>query len=176
MKKQLLSGLVFLGSLIDPLFALAAPPLNVGDKAPVFSASAHDGAAFNLEARRGKWTVLFFYPKADTPGCTKQACAFRDNIKKITGLGADVFGISVNSVADQAAFHAKHRMSFALLADPKGEITSQYGTKMPLINMSNRWTFIIDPELKVRSIRKNVDPLTDAQQVADEITKFKSAL
>lgn len=173
MKKTILSSLVALGSMFKPSMAPAAEPLKLGDTAPTFTTRNHLNAPFDLNSRRGQWTVLFFYPKADTPGCTKQACAFRDNIKKITDLGANVFGVSVDSVADQAAFHKKHKMSFDLLADPKAEIVALYGTKMPMVNISKRWTFIIGPDLKIHSIRKDVDPISDAQQVADEISKYK---
>ncbi len=143
-----------------------------GDVAPTFKGKTQDGADFDLASRKGKWTVLFFYPKADTPGCTKQACTFRDNIKKITDLGADVIGVSVNTVADQKAFAVKHKLNFTLIADD-GTITKMYGAKMPVVNIAKRWTFLIDPELKVRSVDQNVDPVKDAGRMADLITQFK---
>lgn len=151
-----------------------ADELKAQDPAPVFKARLHDGSEFDLEGRKGQWTVLYFYPKADTPGCTKQACAFRDSIEKIRSQGADVFGVSTDDVKAQAAFHKKHDLNFKLIADADGAVTKLYGSKMPLIKIAKRWTFIIDPELKVRAIEKNVDPVLDASQVAAKISELKS--
>lgn len=166
-----------IATVLTSLFAsqgVMGAEVKVGDTAPVFSATTHEGATFDLASRKGNWTVLFFYPKADTPGCTKQACAFRDNIKKIRSLGGEVFGISADTVAEQAAFHKKHQLNFTLLADPDSKIVSLYGTKMPVVKMSKRWTFILDPELKVRAIDKDVDPILDADKVAKKIATFKA--
>lgn len=152
-----------------------ASELKVGELAPLFSVKTHEGKDFDLASRKGQWTVLYFYPKAETPGCTKQACAFRDNINKIRSEGADVFGISADTVKDQAAFHENHKLNFTLLADADGKIVKLYGAKMPLLNLSKRWTFIVDPELKIRSIDKDVDPAFDSQKVADLIVKLKKS-
>lgn len=158
---------VFVGSL-----AAHAAELKTGDTAPQFKAKTQLGSDFDLSTRRGKWTVLYFYPKADTPGCTKQACTFRDNIKQITDLGADVFGISVNTVEEQKAFYDKHKLNFTLLADD-GSITKLYGAKMPVMAMAKRWTFLIDPDLKIRALEKNVDPIKDAGRMAELIQQFQ---
>lgn len=151
-----------------------AAELKQGEPAPVFSAQTHEGKDFDLKSRQGKWTVLYFYPKAGTPGCTKQACAFRDRISKIREQGAEVFGISADTVKQQASFHKEHHLNFILLADPDSRVIDQYGSKMPLVNLSKRWTFIIDPELKIRWIEKDVDPLLDAEKVAAQISALKS--
>lgn len=164
-------GVLLLGGV--SVVASGKESLKIGDSAPLFKAKAHDGADFDLSSRKGEWTVLYFYPKSDTPGCTKQACAFRDNIEKIRSQQAEVFGISVNSVKDQAKFHEKHHLNFTLLADPEGEVVQLYGTKMPVVRISKRWTFIIDPELKVRAIEKDVDPALDAEKVAEMISTLK---
>jgi peroxiredoxin Q/BCP len=150
-----------------------AADLKVGDKAPIFAAKTQAGADFDLSARKGSWTVLYFYPKAGTPGCTKQACAFRDSIDQIRAQGGDVFGISADTVAEQAAFHKEHSLNFTLLADADSKIINLYGSKMPMMKMSKRWTFIVDPELKIRWVEKDVDPAMDAKKVADEITRLK---
>lgn len=158
------------------LLLLSLPSLadvSVGNKAPLFDTKTHTGSDFSLKDQKGKWTVLYFYPKAETPGCTKQACAFRDNLNKITKLGAEVYGISTDSVSAQAAFHKNHSLNFTLLADADGKVTDLYGSKMPVMKMSKRWTFIIDPDLNVRSINKDVDPVKDAAQVAEKITEFQ---
>lgn len=147
--------------------------LKVNDAAPAFAAKTYENKNFDLQSRKGQWTVLYFYPKADTPGCTKQACAFRDSIKKIRDEGGDVFGVSADSVESQAAFHKKNHLNFTLIADPEGKIVELYGAKLPLVKLSKRWTFIIDPDLKIRHIEKDVDPVMDSQRVAAEIARLK---
>lgn len=151
-----------------------AADLKINDPAPNFSAKTQDGKDFNLNSRKGQWTVLYFYPKSGTPGCTKQACAFRDGIDKIRAQGAEVFGISADSVPDQAHFHKEHHLNFTLLADPEASVINLYGSKMPVLKMSKRWTFILDPELKIRQIEKDVDPAMDSEKVAKMLTDLKA--
>lgn len=168
MKKFKLIPLLFLLSLT----AFGAD-LKVGDKATPFKLFTQEGKTFDLDSRKGTWTVLYFFPKAETPGCTKQACSFRDNIKKIRVLKAEVFGISTNSVKDQADFAKAHALNFTLLADEKGVVTKAYGSNMPILNMSKRWTFIIGPDLTIQDIAKDVDPITDSQRVATKISELQ---
>jgi peroxiredoxin Q/BCP len=145
----------------------------VNDPAPTFQAKDHLGKTFDLASRKGHWTVLYFYPKAGTPGCTKQACGFRDGIKKIQALGAEVYGVSTDSVEDQAKFYKDQHLNFTLLADPDGKVVGEYGSKMPVVNMSKRWTFIIDPKLVIRDIEHDVDPVLDATKVANKIAELQ---
>lgn len=166
--------LAALFSILVPFIAQAAS-LKVGDPAPLFKVKTQEGKEFDLATRKGSWTVLYFYPKASTPGCTKQACAFRDKIEKIRAQGADVFGISADTVEAQASFHKEHRLNFTLLADADGKIVEMYGSKMPLMKMSKRWTFIIDPDLKIREVEKDVDPAADAEKVAAMLVRLKAA-
>lgn len=154
---------------------LHASELKEKDAAPQFKLQTQGGVAFDLAQRKGQWTVLYFYPKSGTPGCTKQACAFRDNIKKIRAQGAEVFGVSTNSVADQAKFHKEQSLNFDLLADEDGKVGDQYGVQMAITKMSKRWTFIIDPELKIARIQKDVDPVVDSVKIADDIASLKKA-
>ena len=169
MKKFKFIPLLFMLSLTS----FAATDLKVGDPARPFKLFTQEGKEFDLNSRKGSWTVLYFFPKAETPGCTKQACSFRDNIKKIRALKAEVFGISTNSVKDQAEFAKAHALNFILLADDKAEVANSYGSKMPLLTMSKRWTYIIDPNLIIRDISKDVDPITDAQRVATIISELQ---
>ncbi len=149
--------------------------LEVGQPAPVFGLSAQDGSHVDLMDRKGRgWTVLYFYPKADTPGCTKQACAFRDRIQVIRDQNAEVYGISTDSVPELAKFHKKYRLNFPLLSDSDAKVTELYGVKMPLLRLSKRWTFIVDQDLVVRAIDKDVDPARDADLVAQKIQKLLS--
>lgn len=150
-----------------------AANLSVNDAAPVFATQNQAGFPFDLNSRRGKWTVLYFYPKAGTPGCTKQACAFRDSIKKIRDQGAEVYGVSGDSIKELFEFHKEHNLNFDLLSDPKAKILESYGTKMFGLNISKRWTFILDPKLVIRSIDKDVDPVLDADKVAKKIAELK---
>jgi peroxiredoxin Q/BCP len=153
-----------------------AEPLAVGKPAPVFQLKTHDGGDFNLESRRGKgWTVLYFYPKAGTPGCTTQACAFRDAIKAIRDQDAEVYGISTDPVGDLAAFHQKYHLNFPLISDPEAAATEAYGVKLPVMKMAKRWTFIVDPDLVVRHINDQVDPGLDAKAVAATLKRLKSS-
>ncbi len=172
-----MKGLSVLASLLSIFSssAHAAPDLKVADPAPVFEVKTQDGANFNLNSRIGQWTVLYFYPKAETPGCTKQACTLRDNIDKIRAQGADVYGVSIDTVEAQSAFHKNHKLNFTLLADADGKVTNQYGVKMPVMNMAKRWTFILGPDLKIRMIQKDVDPVADSMKTADIIAKLKAA-
>lgn len=146
-----------------------ASDLKLGDPAPDLKLKTDSGENFNLQSRKGQWTVLYFYPKAETPGCTKQACAFRDNISQIRKLGAEIFGVSADDVEALKKFKKNHNLNFVLLADSELVAIKAYGTKMPVLSMSKRWTFIIGPDLKIRAIEKDVDPVLDAQRVAEKL-------
>ena len=161
---------VVVALLVSPAHAVDLKP---GDPAPRFIARTHDGGEFRLDDRKGQWTVLYFFPWAGTSGCTRQADAFRDNIAAIRTQGAEVFGISTDTVESQAAFHDEEHVSFTLLADPEGAVTTAYGAKMPILTMSRRWTFIIDPALTIRQVEHDVNPAEDAQRVAAEIARLK---
>lgn len=162
----------FLGMVLGAMGVKAAD-LKEGSVAPDFTVKTHEGKTFQLSSRKGQWTVLYFYPKADTPGCTKQACAFRDSIDKIRKLNAEIFGISVDTVADQAAFHKKYHLNFTLLADEDAKVTEAYGAKMPALKMAKRWTFIIDPNLVIRNINQGADPVKDPDNVATIIASMR---
>ena len=160
----------FAAVILVPILLLAADPPKEGETAPRLALKTHEGKPFDLAERKGKgWTVVYFYPKADTPGCTKQACAFRDSIKAIRELGAEVYGVSVDKVEAQAKFHEKHSLSFTLLADAEGEAARDWGVKLPGIPIAKRWTFLVDADLRIRKVFKDVDPVADAKEVADEL-------
>ncbi|MFM8444551.1 MAG: peroxiredoxin [Methylococcus sp.] len=155
--------------------AVRAEPLSIGQKAPLFQLVNEQGQPFDLASRAGQgWTVLYFYPKAGTPGCTTQACAFRDAIKRVRDQEAEVYGISTDDVPALANFHQKHRLNFTLLSDPDAKVTEAYGVKMPVMKMAKRWTFILDPNLMIRDINDDVDPALDAQVVAERIQRLKA--
>jgi len=172
MERILLMVALFMGFGISG----QASDLKLGDPAPNIKLNTDEGVSFNLQSRKGQWTVLYFYPKAETPGCTKQACAFRDNISQIRKLGAEIFGVSADNVEALQKFKKNHSLNFVLLADPDLAAIKAYGTKMPVVNMSKRWTFILDPELKIRVIDKDVDPVLDARRVAETLQKLQKQM
>lgn len=162
-------------SLLTLMGLAHAEKVSVGQQAPLFTLHAQDGSTLDLASRQGKgWTVLYFYPKAGTPGCTTQACAFRDAIKVIRNENADVFGISTDDVEDLQKFHKEHQLTFTLLSDPDAKVTEAYGVKMPIVTVAKRWTFILDPSLVIRQIDDDVDPAMDAMRVAKELQKLQA--
>ena len=102
--------------------------LNIGDQAPDFTLPTDGGGTVSLSALRGKKVILYFYPKDDTSGCTKQACGFRDSLPDFTGSGAVVIGVSKDSVARHDKFKAKYELNFPLVSDEDGKICEKYGT------------------------------------------------
>ncbi|MCX7085245.1 MAG: peroxiredoxin [Methylococcales bacterium] len=158
-----------------PSASVQAEKLSVGQAAPEFQLKTQDGSTVNLADRKDKgWTVLYFYPKAGTPGCTAQACAYRDGITAIRNQNAEVYGISTDEVKDLEGFHQKHNLTFTLLSDADGKMTQAYGVKMPIVTIAKRWTFILDPKLVIRYIDDDVDPVLDAKKVAEQISKLKA--
>ncbi len=146
-----------------------------GKAAPVLKLETQDGKSFDLAERKDKgWTVVYFYPKADSPGCTTQACAFRDTIRKISEKNAVLVGVSTDAKNTQKMFHDKHKLNFDLLSDAEGKATNDWGIKVPLMGMAKRWTFIIDKNLIVRSVEPDVDPAFDAKWTADTLEELQN--
>jgi peroxiredoxin Q/BCP len=172
LKTKLSQGLLLL-LLLPASRAVAGEPPAAGQAAPLFQLKTDKGVLFKLAEHKGQWTVLYFYPKDDTPGCTKQACAFRDSIAAIRKLGAEVYGLSQDSVESHQKFIAKHGLTFPLLADVDGSAAKGYGAD-GMLGYSKRWTFIVGPDLKVRWVQKNVDPALNAKEVAQEISKLQA--
>jgi len=167
----------YTGMLFGLIFGVSSQVLaiDVGEIAPKFSLADQNGNLVTVAPNHEKtWTVLYFYPKADTPGCTKQACAFRDSIKIIEKENAHVYGISTNSVKELKEFQDKYKLNFILLSDKDGAVSKKFGTKMPIFNMSKRHTFILDESLKVRSIDRDVDPAMDAKKVLEKLKQLRS--
>ena len=127
--------------------------LSVGDKAPEFSLSSAAGEQFTLSALLKKGAlVLFFYPKDDTPGCTAEACSFRDSYDEFAEAGAQVVGISSDSSESHTQFASKHRLQMPLLSDPGGTARAAYGIKATLGLFPGRETFVIDQTGVIRHI------------------------
>ena len=145
-----------------------------GDTAPGFRLQDQNNNWHQLEDYRGQWLVLFFYPKADTPGCTTEACEFRDNIFAFEDLGAAVIGVSLDDVKSQEAFAAKYSLPFPLLSDAKMDVAKAYGvlTTFRDVQVAARQTFLIDPAGKIARHYGKVDPATHSKQVLADLNEL----
>ncbi len=144
-----------------------ADPL-VGKPAPDFTSTAQDGTGVHLAALRGKTVVVYFYPKDETPGCTKEACSFRDAWEAIGKTGATLVGISADGAESHKSFAAHYKLPFLLLSDPQGTIGQSYG--VPFQGHHQRQTFVIGPDGRVRKAYRTVDVSVHAHQILDDLT------
>jgi peroxiredoxin Q/BCP len=147
----------------------------VGQPAPSFSLPDQNGKVHSLDDYKGRWVVLYFYPKDDTPGCTQEACEFRDDLHKLTALGAQVIGVSVDDTASHAEFAKKYHLPFPLLADKDGRIADSYGAlrNLVLIKIARRYTFLIDPQGKVAKNYLKVDTSRHSKEIVDDLARLK---
>src|ERR1700681_2822770 len=149
-----------------------------GMTAPAFRLQDQAGAWHNSTDYRGKWLVLYFYPKDDTPGCTTQACEFRDNLFAFDKLGAAVVGVSVDDVASHKLFAEEHSLPFTLLADSTKETAKAYGvlrSVLGLMEIASRETFIIDTEGRIAKHYRAVDPKGHSQAVLKDLRALQQA-
>ena len=146
----------------------------VGNPAPGFSLPDQQGKTHTLEDYRGKWLVLYFYPKDDTPGCTKEACAFRDDLNQITELGATVVGVSVDDTESHAEFAKKYHLPFPLLADKTTETAARYGALLNLgfFKVARRYTFLIDPQGNIGKIYLTVETSRHSKEIIEDLQKL----
>ena len=149
--------------------------LKVGDKAPNFSLQDQNNITHTLSDYEGQWVVLYFYPKDDTPGCTTQACDFRDAVKRIIASKAVVFGLSLDSVASHKLFAEKYNLPFSLLADETGEVSELYDSLRKLLGYAKRNTFIVDPKGNIAKIYLSVDPKTHSEMVLSDLSNLQKA-
>ena len=149
-----------------------AAPLKEGDKAPDFTLKQQDGKDITLSKTWAKnVVVLYFYPMDDTPGCTKEACAFRDLYQDFKNAGAEVLGVSVDDAASHKKFQEKHKLTFTLLADPDKKVVGLYDVKN-IIGKAKRVTFIIDKTGIIKKIYPDVDVSVHGQEVLTYITSL----
>jgi peroxiredoxin Q/BCP len=145
--------------------------LKEGDKAPGFTVATNGGGKLSLSDYKGKNVILYFYPKDDTPGCTKEACAFRDHWDDFKKAGAVVLGVSTDNVKKHDKFVEKFKLPFTLLADEDKAIVQAYGVWGPKTFMgikyigTSRVTFLIGPDGKIKKIWPKVKPAEHAQEV-----------
>ena len=136
--------------------------LNIGDKAPSFTLPDENGKMVSLSDYAGKWLVVYFYPKDDTPGCTKEACDFTDNRNEFAGLNAEIVGISRDNADAHQEFIAKYNLNLSLLSDPDHAVHEAYGAWGTKINYGKeilgviRSTFIISPDGEIAALWKKV--------------------
>jgi thioredoxin-dependent peroxiredoxin len=151
-----------------------ATPLRAGDPAPDFAGVTTDGKRVSLADFRGRTLILYFYPKDDTPGCTKQACSLRDHNAEIAAKGAAVLGVSTQAQESHRRFTEKFGLNFPLLADTDGAVGRAYGTLggsgllsklKSAVGMADRVTFVIDPQGRIAHVIDRPDVANHAQEV-----------
>jgi len=138
--------------------------LKVGDKLPEFEGVLTSGKNLSSKDLLGKWVVLFFFPKAFTPGCTNEVCSVNDNIENLKKLGVEVFGISKDKLSTQKRFKEKYDLKYELIADESGDIIKKFGISRKT-GSAERKTFIIDPEGKVAYIFEKVDVKNHGKEI-----------
>lgn len=150
--------------------------LQIGDKAPEFELESDEGKMVKLSDLRGQRVLLFFYPKADTPGCTKQACGFRDNYSVIDEAGTTVFGVSPDSVSELDRWRNKENFQYNLLSDPEHEVADLYGVwgEKKMFGKSYegiiRSHFVIDANGKVEDVQYKVSPQESIDEALRQIS------
>jgi peroxiredoxin Q/BCP len=172
---------LFVPTILAALFAFAVPlaageaPV-VGSDAPGFKLQDQNGDWHDLEDYGGGWLAIYFYPKDDTPGCTKEACNFRDNIYAFKAISASVVGVSVDDVDSHKAFADKYKLPFILLADEGGEMSEAYGVlrDWKLVQIASRQSFLVGPDGKIAKHYEKVDPETHTQQVLEDLEALMS--
>jgi len=170
--KSIITASIIAFLLIASSSSIAA--LKIGDNAPIFSLQDQNNVTHTLSDYDGQWVVLYFYPKDDTPGCTTQACDFRDAVKRIIASKAVVFGLSLDSVSSHKLFAEKYNLPFSLLADETGEVSELYYSLRNLLvyKVAKRNTFIVDPEGNIAKIYLSVDPKTHSEMVLNDLNNI----
>lgn len=176
--KILLGGTAVLLILASAMLWMLRPGARLveGGLAPDFVLHDQTDRVHRLADYSGRWLVLYFYPRDDTPLCTQEACRFRDDIGVYGDLDAAVVGVSVDDRASHAAFAEKHRLPFPLLADPDGRTAAAYDSLLNLgvARFARRHTFIIDPEGRIAARFDRVEPATHAAEVAARLRALRS--
>jgi peroxiredoxin Q/BCP len=151
-----------------------ADDLVPGEPAPDFELSDQKGQVHSIEDYRGQWVALYFYPKDDTPGCTTEACEFRDNVFAFRNRNCQILGVSLDDEESHREFADKYDLPFPILADTEGTTATAYGVKTRMfgMNMAKRQTFLIDPEGHIAKHYEDVDPATHSIELLDDLDKL----
>jgi len=174
--KSILPTLLFLGLLSA---AVAADSPAEGQPAPAFELQDQNGDWHRLDDYRGQWLVLYFYPKDFTPGCTTEACSFRDDIFKFRKMDVALLGVSMDDVESHREFAREYSLPFPLLADDDGEISRRYGTYLGIgggVGVAKRQTFLIDPDGLLAKHYPKVDPDVHSAQVMADLNDLMAAV
>lgn len=147
----------------------------VGQAAPTFTLPSQEGTPVSLESYKGKWVVLYFYPKDMTSGCTREAHEFQNDLEKYKAANAVILGVSVDSVDSHKQFCAKDSLSFTLLSDSDKKVVSQYGSlgSFGPVQIAKRNTFLIDPNGKIAKVWTGVDPAQASSEVLTALNEFE---
>jgi peroxiredoxin Q/BCP len=173
----ILAVVVIVVLLVPRLLSHAASPAE-GSSAPEFTLTSQEGAPVSLKDYRGKWVVLYFYPKDQTYGCTIEAHKFQVDQPKYAERDAVVLGVSVDNVDSHKKFCAKEGLHFKLLADTDRKVTDSYGslTNLGLVKFSARHTFIIDPAGKIAKAYMSVDPSKHSEEVLADLDALRKSV
>ena len=179
MLKWILGGLALLLLVASAFLWMLRPGAQrvEGTAAPDFELQDQNGHIHRLRDYAGRWLVLYFYPRDDTPGCTQEACRFRDDIGVLGDLDAAVVGVSVDDTQSHAEFARKYELPFPLLSDPDGKTAAAYGSLLNLgvIRFARRHTFIIAPDGRIAARFDKVDPARHVQVVARTLRALQHA-
>ena len=153
------------------------PTLRPGQQAPDFSLSDNSRNKHTLLDYHGQWLILFFYPKDNTPGCTIEACQFRNDYTEITEMNAQILGINTDNTESHTRFITKQQLPFPLLSDETGTVSKQYETlfKLGPIKFCKRHSFIIDPQGKIAKIYRKVSPAQHSQQIITDLKTLQNS-
>jgi len=157
-------------------FSTNKKSLEAGQSAPDFKLADQHGKIHTLADFHGKWLALYFYPKDDTPGCTKQACTFRDGLQDLADLGAEVIGVSVDDTSSHAGFAKKYHLQFPLLADTAAETTARYHSliNLGIVKFARRNTFLIDPQGKIARIYLSASAARNSAEVIKDLKHLQA--
>ena len=169
---RLLISLIFPFLIIGPSLA----DINIGQKAPTFNLQDQNGTWHKLEDYKGQWVVLYFYPKDGTPGCTTEACNFRDNIFEFQKLNTQILGVSLDNVKSHQEFSEKYSLPFPILADVDKSCAENYGVlgKFMLMTIAKRQSFIINPDGEIVKHYKKVDSDIHSAEVINDLKQLGS--
>ena len=177
MKLAVIIAAIALTFLLFRSISFAGSVPKVDDSAPDFNLPDAKLQQHTLADYSGKWLVLYFYPKNDTPGCTKEACAFRDDLFQIEKLNAKVVGVSVDDTDSHAEFAKKYNLPFPLLSDKDGKVADSYGalTNLGIIKIAKRYTYLIDPNGKIAKVYLSVNTSRHSQEIIDDLKSLTAA-
>ena len=180
--EMLIKGFILFGlagalSLLLMRIVQAGETPRAGQAAPEFKLPDQNGKLHQLKDYTGTWLVLYFYPKDDTPGCTQEACAFRDDLVQLTALGAKVVGVSLDDSSSHAAFAQKYHLPFPLLAGKDTDVATRYGVLLNLgiYKVAKRYTFLINPRGIINKVYDSVETSRHSKEIIDDLRLFVAA-